>query len=96
MALNSILRNPCITFQCEMGATDSTVQGIEYVCNDRIFDSRPFMYSKIFLKKLLEKFVFHTFMLLLAPFASKLVNYSRHRESLKIRKNSEIDDISLR
>ena len=36
-----------------MKATDSTkkiVQGISYVCTERIFDSRPFMYSKIFLK----------------------------------------------
>ena len=40
--------------------------------------------------------VVHIFTLLLAPFASKLVNYSRHSESLNIRKNSEIDDIFLR
>ena len=35
-------------------------------------------------------------MLLLAPFASKLVNYSRHIESLNNQKNSEIDEIFLR
>ena len=45
-----------------------------YVCTDRIFDSRPFMNNKIFLKKLLWKFVAHIFMLLLAHFESKLVN----------------------
>ena len=32
----------------------------------------------------------------MARIASKLVNYSRHSESLNIRKNSEIDDIFLR
>ena len=53
------------------------------------------MYNKIFLEKLLYKFVVHIFTLLLAPFVSKLVNYSRHSESLNIRKNSEIDDIFL-
>ena len=35
----------------------------------------------IFEKKLLEKLVAHIFTLLLAPFASKLVNYSRHSET---------------
>ena len=32
-----------------------TVRGITYVCNEAIFDSRPFMYNKkkIFLKKIL-------------------------------------------
>ena len=54
-----------------------------YVCTDRIFDSPPFMYNKIFLKKLLQKLLAPIFTLLLAPFASKLVNYWRHRESLK-------------
>ena len=56
-----------------------------YVCTDRIFDSRPFnfMNNKIFLKKLLYKILAYIFTLLLAPFASKLVNYSRHSESLK-------------
>ena len=45
-----------------------------YVCTEWIFDSRPFMYNKIFLKKLLQKLVAHIFGLLLALFASKLVN----------------------
>ena len=53
-----------------------------YVCSERIFDSRPFMYSKIFLKKIVSKIVAHIFTLLLAPFASKLVNFLRHSESL--------------
>ena len=51
------------------------------------------MYNKIFLEL---KFVVHIFTLLLASFASILVTYSRHSESLNIRKNSEIDDIFLR
>ena len=50
-----------------------------YVCTEHIFDSRPFMYNKISLKKLLA----HIFTLLLVPFESKLVNYSRQSESLK-------------
>ena len=37
----------------------------------------------------------HIFTLLLAPFAPKLVKYSRHSESLNIRKNCEIADIFL-
>ena len=34
--------------------------------------------------------------ILLVHFASRLVNYSRHSETLNIRKNSKIDDIFLR
>ena len=41
------------------------------------------MYNKIFLKKLLWKVVVDIFKLLLAHFAPKLVNYSRHNDSLK-------------
>ena len=41
------------------------------------------MYTKTFLKKLLQKFVLDIFTLLLASFAPKLVNYSRHRDSLR-------------
>ena len=52
--------------------------------------------AKYFWKKLCKKFVVHIFTLLLASFAFNLVNYSRHSESLNIRKNSEIDDIFLR
>ena len=54
------------------------------------------MHDKTFLKNLIQKFVVHILTLPLAPFASKLVNFSRHSESLKVRKNSEIDDIFLR
>ena len=64
--------------------TDSTKinrPGITYVCTERIFDSRLSMYNKSFLKKVLYKFVIHIFTLLLAPFASKSVNYSSHSES---------------
>ena len=46
-------------------------------------------------EKLLLKLIAHIFALLLAPFASKLINYLRHSESLYIRKNSEIDDLSI-
>ena len=73
-----------------------TVRGITYVCIVRICDSRKFMYNKSFLKKLLKKLVVHICTLLLTPFAFELVDYSRHSESLTIRKNSEIDDIFLR
>ena len=73
-----------------------TVRGMTYVCTERIFDSRLLMHNKISLEKLFLKFVVYIFTLLLAPFASKLVNYWRHSESLNIRKNSKIDDIFLR
>ena len=41
--------------------------------------------------------VVHIFTLLLAPFVTKLVNYSRHSDSepVNIHKNCEIDDISF-
>ena len=41
------------------------------------------MYTKIFLKKLSYKFLFLIFTLLLASFAPKSVNYSRHSNPLK-------------
>ena len=53
------------------------------LCDEIIFDSPPFIYHIIFLKKLLKKFAAHIFTLLVGPFASKLVNYSRHSESFK-------------
>ena len=61
-----------------------------YICAEWTFDSRPFIHNKIFLKKLLKQFVANIFTLLLAPFASLLVNYSQHSESLNIWKNPEI------
>ena len=60
-----------------------------------IFDSRTFMNNKIFLKKLLHKMVAHIFKLLLAAFASKFVNYSRHSETLNFRKNSKSTSFSF-
>ena len=48
------------------------------------------------MKKLIKKLVVDIFTLLLADFAPKLVNYSRHSESLNIRKNCEIVGIFLR
>ena len=60
-----------------------------YVCIELIFDSSMFMGNKIFLEKLLQKCVVHIFTLLLALFTSKLVNYSRHSETLNLWKNSK-------
>ena len=45
------------------------------------------------MEKLLQKFVAHILTFLLAPFVHKLVNYSRHSESLL--EEFEIDDIFL-
>ena len=60
------------------------VWGITYVCTERIFDSGPFMYSKIFLKTPLE------------VASSHLFPYSRHRsETFKLSEEFEIDDIFL-
>ena len=66
-----------------------------YVCTERFFDCRPFMYNKIFLKKLLLKLVAHIFTLLLAPFALKLVYYLRSNEILNFRKNSKSSSFSF-
>ena len=55
-----------------------------YVCTERFLDSPQFVYNKIFLKKLLQKLVAHIFTVLLAPFASKKVNYLRQSEPLKM------------
>ena len=49
----------------------------------------PFMCNKVFLIWLLKKFVAHISRLLLAPFVSKLVNYTRHCESLNNPEQSE-------
>ena len=40
--------------------------------------------------------VAHTYTLLLAPFAFKLVNYSRHSKILNFRKNSKLTSFSLK
>ena len=53
-----------------------------YVCTERVFDRRLFMYNKIFLKKLLLKLVALIFTLFLAPVVFKFVNYSSHSEIL--------------
>ena len=63
---------------------ESTLLHSPYVCTERIFDCQPFMYNNVVLKKLLFKLLARIFTLLLAPFASKLVNFWRHSESLKI------------
>ena len=66
-----------------------------YVCTERIFDSRSFMYNNIFLKKLLEKLVAIIYTLLLAHFVFKLVNYSKLSEILNFRKNSKSTSFSF-
>ena len=66
-----------------------------YVCTERIFDSRPFMYNKIFLLKILQELVAHIFTLLLPPFAFKLVNHSRRSETLNFRKKSKSTSFSF-
>ena len=45
---------------------------IHKVRTERIFDSPPFIYNKIFLKELSYKFVDHIFKLLLAPFCVEI------------------------
>ena len=52
-------------------------------------------YTKKNLVKLLLKFVAHIFTLLLAPFWSKLVNHSRHSESLNFNKNWKSTTLSF-
>ena len=32
-------------------SNQKTVRGITYICSERVFDSQPFMYNKIFLQK---------------------------------------------
>ena len=66
-----------------------------YVCTELMFESRPFMYNKTFLKKILQKLAAHIFTLLMAPFTSKLVNYSRDSETLNFRKNSKSTSFSF-
>jgi len=65
-----------------------------YVGTEGNFDSPQFVYNKIFLKKLLMKIINHVFRLLLARFASKLVNYSRYR-TINFRKNSKLTTFSF-
>ena len=55
-----------------------------YVCTEQTFDSPPFMCKIMFLKNLLYKMVAHNSTLFLAPFMSKLINYSRHSETLNL------------
>ena len=61
-----------------------------YVCYERIFDGFLLTLDKTFLETTFKKSIalFHT--LFLAPFEYKLVNYSSHSESLKIRINKII------
>ena len=93
MSLSNIKANRMANYTASQKHESTLLQ--KYVCTERIFNSQSFMLNEIFLEKLLQKLVVQIFMLLLAPFTLKLVNYSRHSESLNIRKNSEIDDIFL-
>ena len=60
-----------------------------YVMNEFLTADRSCT-TKYFWKKILQKLVAHIFMLLFAPFDSKLVNYSRRSETLNFRKNSKL------
>ena len=76
LVVRSILGSVRIPFYCVFIFIQKVAKkGIyltPYLYNERIFDRRPFMYNKIFLKKLLWKFVALIFTLLLAPFAQKV------------------------
>ena len=63
------------------------------MCKQRTITSQPITHlqENTFGKSLIKFF----FTLLLASFASPLVNYSGHSKAFKIKKNSEIDDIFL-
>ena len=69
-----------------------TIQCVTYLYTDRIFDCPQFMNNQVFFAK---KFTAHSFRLLLAPFASKLINYSRLSRPLNIRKNLKSATFSL-
>ena len=61
------------------------MQGSRVVCNERIFDGLQFPLAIIFCSKKLYEFVARLLTLYSVPFASKSVNYSSHKESLKMR-----------
>ena len=58
------------------------------VCNERSFDGFLRMFDKIFFETAFEKSIALFIKLLLAPFECKLVHYSSHSESLKLRGKS--------
>ena len=53
------------------------------------------MNNKIFLKKFIDKFEANIFTLLLVPFVSESINYSRHSESSESWKNTLMSANSL-
>ena len=72
--------SPSKLANCNTDSIKKNVRGITYVCTELIFDSpEGSCTTKYFLKKV----VVHIFTLRLAHFAPKLVNHSRHSESLK-------------
>ena len=77
----SVILIPQIAIQLQMRPM-KTVQGIAYVCTERIFDSRLLLYNVIHLIKLQQKCVVHIFTLLLAHFTPKLVSFSSQSEPL--------------
>ena len=64
-----------------------------YVLNEFLTADRSC--TTIFFNKLLQKLIAHILTLLLATFASKLINYSRHSEILNFRKNSKSTSFSF-
>ena len=63
----------------------------------RVFDRRPFMCNIIFLKNSYRSWYFVSlYVLLLANFAFKLVNYSSHSEILNFQKNSRSPSFSFK
>ena len=67
---------------------------LTYVLNEFLTADRSCA-TKQFWKKLLQKSLAHIFTLLLTPFVSKLVNYSRCSETLNFRKNSKSTSFSF-
>ena len=72
-----------LLISCLQYHSKTTMWCITYVCNEQIFDSPPFIYNKTFLTKNTQEFVVQIFMLRLAPFAFKLVNYSKHKRAFE-------------
>ena len=93
MSSQSAVKNSFSTYICY--APEGLFWLNLYICIERNFDSRPLMHNKNIFEKFLLKLVAHIFTLLLEPFAFKLVNYSRHSEFLKFRKNSKSTSFSF-
>ena len=64
----------CSSVYLQFGS-NQWIQGITYICTERIFACPQFVYVKIFFKKLSYKLVIYIFTLLLTTFASKSAKY---------------------